>query len=354
MGSNRVEDFLAVKWFDGLLVGSNHLAHADRRTDSLFGRACGALMEQPGLVGEDSGGRTPSQLVEIDSQTVVDDGIEIGINITREFQALTPDGGLVVGVPNAQARFGTPVTTISTTLPTPSVPEANYYVCAKQVERDDLKIEKKESAEFTIELGYPGLQVKLVESDELKQQVTSEYAEHAVVGLVALTAGELAIDVEFIPPMVRLQSVASFDDGLIASLKTLIRDLYRLSVDMVQTSNIALAQGQMGADMLSRRTDYLGLRTLLLSEMGLVRNIDRISPSRFLFEVVGPVAMWWREYYQQQFKAADGQSPVKQLYDLASAILEMTYSDLCVGTDGILRSSRKFIEGLNRELGMVG
>jgi hypothetical protein len=354
MGSNRVEDFLAVKWFDGLLVGSNHLAHADRRMDSLLGQASGSLMDQPGLVGEDSAGRTPSQLIEIDSQSSVEDEINVNFNITRGFQALTPSGRLVVGIPNAQARFGTPVTTLSASLSTQGASQADYHVCAQQVQRDDLKIEKKESPEVAIDLGYPGLQLEVVESGEFRQRVASDFCDFAVLGSVSLADGEPVVDAEFVPPVVRLQSVASFDDGLLASIKTLINDLYRLSVDMVQTSNIALAQGQMGADLLGRRTDYIGLRSLLLGRMGMVHNIERISPARYLFEVVDPLAMWWREYYQQQFKAAADQSPVKQLYDLANALLEMTYFDLCAGSDRLLRSSRRFVEGLNRELGMVG
>ena len=89
--------------------------------------------------------------------------------------------------------------------------------------------------------------------------------------------------------------------------------------------------------------------------MGLVHNIERISPSRFLFEIVWPLGTWWREYYRRQFKqAADSQSPVKTLYDLANEILELSYMDICAGSDGMLRSSQKFVEGLNRELGMIG
>lgn len=356
MSNNRVEDLLAVKWFDGLLVGSNHLAHVDRRVDSLLGQACGSLMDQPGLLGEESGGRTPSQLVEIESQTALEEGIEVNVNVTRGFHALSPSGRLVVGMPNVQARFGTPVTSISTVLSTQVPAGSDFLVCAAQIARDDLKIERKESPESTIELGYPGLQIDLVARDDFKQQIVGDYHNHVAVGLVSLTDGELVVDSEYVPPVIRLQSVSSFDDGIVNSLKTLIQDLSRLSIDLVQTSNEALAQGQMGADLLSRRTDYLALRTMLLNEMGQVRHVERISPFRLLCEIMTPLATWWRQYSRQQFKQAvvDDQSPVKKLDGLSDTLLELTYSDLCAGSGDLLRLSKEFVEGINRELGMIG
>lgn len=356
MSNNRVEDLLAVKWFDGLLVGSDHLAHIDRRIDSLLGEACGSLMDQPGLLGEEPGGRTPSQLIEIDSQTALDEGVEVNLNVTRGFHALSPGGKLVVGVPNAQARFGTPVTAISTTLSTQDVTGSDFLVCAAQVARDELKIDRKESPESTIELGYPGLRVDLVEPDDFKQQIAGDYRNHAVIGMMSLLDGELVVDAEYIPPVIRLLSVASFDDGVVPSIKTLIQDLYRLSVDLVRTSNEALAQGQMGADLLSRRTDYLALRTMLLKDMGRVRHVERISPVRLLCEIMTPLATWWRQYSKQQFKqaVADDQSPVKALDDVSSALIELTFSDLCAGSGDLLRLSKKLVDGINRELGMIG
>jgi len=355
MSNTPVEDLLAVKWFDGLLVGSGHLAHADRRMVNLIAEACGALADQPGLIGEDSGGRTASQLVEIESQTALDDGIEVKFNFTRGFQALTPGGRLVIGVPNAQARFGIPVTSISTILPGQGDPNSDFLVCATQIEREDLKVERKQGTEEAIDLEYPGLGVELVESGDFKQRVASDFGNCAVVGLITLMDGEVAVDTEFIPPVLRLQSVASFDDGIVASLKTLIQDLYRFSVDLVQTSNMALAQGDLGADLLSRRTDYLALRTLLLHHVGRVRGLERISPARFMFDVVSPLATWWRQYYRQHFQqtVSDEQSPVKKLDDVANALLELTYTDLCAGTGDLLGLAKKFVEGLNREL-MIG
>jgi hypothetical protein len=356
MSNNRVENLLAVKWFDGLLVGSSHLAHIDRRMDSLLGEACGSLMDQPGLLAEESGGGTPSQLIEIDSQTALDEGIEVNINVTRGFQALSPRGSLVVGMPNAQARFGTPVTSISATLSTQNSTGSDVLVCAAQIARDDLKIELKDSPESTIELGYPGLRIDLAEPDDFKHQITGDYHDHVVIGMMSQLDGELAVDAEYIPPVIRLQSVASFNDGIITSLKTLIQDLYRLSVDLVRTSNEAVSQGQMGADLLSRRTDYLVLRTLLLNEMGRVRHVERISPVRLMFEIMTPLATWWRQYSQQQFKqaVADEQSPVKKLDDLSNALMELSYSDLCAGSGELLRLSKELVDGINRELGMIG
>lgn len=351
---------MAVRWFDGLLVGSGHFEHTDRRLDGRLSEVCGALVPQPGLVGDESGGRTPHQLVTIESQTREGDDFNISLNITRGFRALTPAGGLVVGVSNTQPRFGVPVTSVTAKLSVQGVVDGDYLVCVKQVARDDVKVEKKvgeETGAAGIELGYPGLWVDMVAVEEFKERVASDFGEHAVVGLISLVNGELVVDAGYVPPVLRCESVASFDDGLVPSLKTLLEDLFRLSVDLVRTSTAALSRGQVGADLVSRRSDYESLRTFLLGRTGVVRNIDRISPAQLHYEVLYPIAVWWRQYYDQQFKQATAgveQSPVKRVFDLANALTDLSYADLCAGSGDILREAKKFIEGLNRELGTIG
>jgi hypothetical protein len=352
-----LEDLLAVNWLDGLLVGSAHLSHSDRRVDSLLSEACGALLDQPGIFGEEQGGGTPSQLIMIETQTAADDGINVSLHITRAFRAFSPAGNLIIGIPNAETRFGIPTTTIRMTVPTNDADAADYIVCARQVTREDLKIEAKQDDGVGIELGYPGLEVEAVEMADFKARATGDLGGSVAIGVLGLAGDELVVDTEYVPPVVVLESVASFDDGLVSSLNTLLQDLYRLSFDLVQTSNAATAQGQIGVDLLSRRTDYVTLRTYLLSKLGVIRALGRTSPIRYLREIVIPVATWWRQYYESQFKQAAGAvdgSPVQRLYDLANALIEIKYYDLCAGTGAFLRDSKKLIEGINREIGLIG
>jgi hypothetical protein len=323
----------------------------------MLSEASGALMEQPGLVGEEPGGRTPHQLVAIASQTKDGDNIDLSLNITRGFHALAPAGRLVVGVSNTQARFGVPVASVKAGLTVKGMAGGDFLVCAEQVSRDDVKIEKKVGDDAGIELGYPGLRIDLVEIEDFKHRVVSDFSASAVIGLVSLVSGELVVDAEYVPPVVKLESVASFDDGLVPSVATLFEDLYRLSVELVRTSTAAFSQGQVGTDLISRRSDYETLRTFLLTKIGVIRNIGLISPVRFLLDVVHPVADWWRQYFEQQFKqtaAAADQSPVKRVFDLANAIAGLSYADLCAGSADFLRDTKKFVEGLNQELGMIG
>lgn len=359
MARNRIEDLLSVNWFDGLLVNRHHFSQSDRRMDGLLGEACGALLDQPGLFGEEAGGRTPHPLIEIESQTVSDEGIDIGLNVTRGFRAFAPAGNLILGIPNAQARFGVPATTIRTRLSAQdrSGSGKEFILWARQEVRSDLKIEKKVDGDSGIELGYPGLAVGLVEAGDFKRRVVSEFSDAFAIARLGLAGTELVVDTEYVPPVVRLESVSSFDDGLMPALGTLLQDLYRLSFDLVQTSSAALSAGQIGADLLSRHLDYETLRTFLLGGVGLIRGVGRVSPARLLRDVIVPVATWWRQYYERQFKQASGtpdHSPVRKLYDLANALTEVGYADLCAGSGDFLRSAKKFIEGLNQELGMIG
>lgn len=357
MSENLLENLLAVKWYDGLLVGSGHLAHIDRRLDGLISEACGALMEQPGLIGEEPGERTPNQLIAVESYVRDGDDFDLTLNITRGFQALSPAGRIIVGVSNTQARFGVPVTTIKATLAAKGLVDGDFLVCARQVEKDDAKIEKKTGEDTGIELGYPGLGIELVDVEAFKQRAPAGFGSAAVIGMISLVDGELVVDAEYVPPVVRLESVGSFDDGLVPSVVTLFHDLFRLSVDLVRTSTVAFSQGQVGGDLISRRSDYEALRAFLLTKSGVIRNMNRISPVKMLLELVCPTATWWRHYYEQHFKQAVGgvdQTPVKRVFDLANTLTDTSYVDLCAGTGNFLRNTKKFVEGLNQELGMIG
>jgi hypothetical protein len=355
VSNRRLEDLLSINWMDGLLVGSTHLLHSDRRVDSLLGEACGALLDQPGLIGDDSGGRTPNQLIEIESQTAGDNEISLSLHITRGFQAFSPGGGLIFGIPNAQTRFGVPAASIRASVQTRSG-DADFVVCARQDIRDDLKIETKTGDnDEVIELSYPGLAIDIVEVSDYKSRVTQDLSDSVAIGSLGQTGGEVVVDSEYVPPVVRLETVASFDDGLVASLITLLTDLYRLSYELVQTSGAASAQGQIGADLLNRRSDYETLRTFLMAQLGTIKGLGRISPTRFLRDIVIPVATWWRQYYDQQFKQTSGEgSPVKRLFNQANALTELTPGDLSAGTGEFLRDTRKFIEGVAHEIGLIG
>ena len=340
---------------DGLLVGSTHLLHGDRRVDSILSEACGALLDQPGLISDDSGGRTPNQLIEIESQTAGEEGISLNLHITRGFHAFSPGGDLVLGIPNAQPRFGIPAATLRTVVPVQGGAETDFVVCARQDKKEELKIEAKIEDDTTIELSYPGLQIETVEVADYKTRVTQDLNDCVVIGAVGLSGGEVVVDSSYVPPVVRLETVASFDDGLVASLMTLLQDLYRLSFDLVQTSGAASAEGRIGADLLYRRSDYETLRTFLMGQLGTIKGLGQISPTRFLRDIVIPVATWWRQYYDRQFKSTSGEgSPVKKLFDQANTLTEMTPGDLCAGSGDFLRSAKKFIEGVSHEIGLIG
>ncbi len=354
MGKNRLEDLLGVKWYDGLLVNSSHLSHLDARVSILVSEACAALNDQPGLIDEDPAGRSRYQLIEIDGHLKKEDALEVTLNITRAFRAVSPGGDVILAIPNNLPRSGIPTTTLRARLPLES--EGDYLVCIRQQLRNDLKIEATDESGEPMELVYPGLDVELVRIDDFKNRLTADLRDSVAVALISSIGGELTVDSDYIPPVARLEFVRSFDEALVGSLNALLSDLYRVISGLVESSRTAFSKEGVGADLMSRLTDYQILKAFLLSKQGILHHLNRLSPARFFFDIAYPLARWWVEYYQKQLKtvsSAGEQTPLKRLFDLGNRLMERSHEDLAAGTSFVLYESRDFIEGLNRELGVI-
>ena len=109
MPDETSQDFLAVRWYDGLLVRSDHLVQADARVSALSSQLAKVVLDQAGLMHIDSDMTMGSQLVEVAGLRRQDDGsTRISLNILKPFRGVSPDGHIIIGLPNKKQTRGLP------------------------------------------------------------------------------------------------------------------------------------------------------------------------------------------------------------------------------------------------------
>lgn len=168
MSFDEIERFLGVKWYDGLLVKSDHLLHADDRMLFLLSEMFNAAFDQPGITSVDPHTTVASQLIEVDNFRLKEnnEGAEITFNILKSFRCVTPDGGIVIAIPNKKIQEGVPTIVVKGDVIPHSEDYATYLVCIKQVPRDDLSIKRMYDWDQSIELLYPGLRLEILQRDK--------------------------------------------------------------------------------------------------------------------------------------------------------------------------------------------
>ena len=355
MAQSSFQNILPVNWFDGLLVSSRHLSHSDERVDALLAYAATSMMEQPGLTGDGPDGVTAHQLINIESQSSTEVGIELQISISRQFQALSPAGFLIIGIPNKNTRIGIPSTTLSAKLEKGA--DSEYLVCVRQGSREDLHVQVKGPDDLdNIELKYPSLEVAIIDPQAYLHGLRGQNSFFVPIGRIGVIDKKVVVDSEYIPPICRLELTASYDAGLLSSLTSHFQELQRNVYNLVQSAVLASVEGDLGTDFLSRRADYEALNSFLLGKLGLIRTLGRISPYRLLFEIVYPLVSWWNTYHDRQFQpgsnSANAVMPKASI--LANQILAIDFMHLCSESSQCLYRTREFLEALNSELGVLG
>jgi hypothetical protein len=355
MPDSRIENLLAVRWFDGLVVGSQHLAHSDRRVQRMLGEISQGALDQPGVLIDETPNRTPSQLIHLESSQTTPEGLRVTVTLTRPFVAVSPVGGLVIGYSSRGGQPGIPDRPLSATLPG-LAGDGALLLAVRQVAADDLKIEQKANTGNQLDLTYPGLQSLVVTVEQYKERVVGEFADCVVIGSVKVTGGTPIIDQEYVPPVVKLAATSAFNDGILPKISAHWDALFQVVTEKVDAAGAAFAAGQVGADLMSRRTDYEALRTLLLCTRGLAKNVAGISPTRLLFEAVQPLATWWEYHRARHFPNVDlnnQQSPVAAVSRRAQSIAGMTHRDLWVGSSELLRQTNEFLPGVKDVLAVA-
>jgi len=347
VSGSRIENLLGVKWYDGLVVGSHHLTHSDRRVDELVAELCKAGLDQPGLLSDDSPNRTPSQLIEIESSEPSPEGLRVRIALTRPFAAVSLSGQFVVGHTSRGGQAGIPDSPFVVAVPVQTTEPV--LVCVRQVDAEELQIDGGADTDSTVTLRYPGLEGVAVSIDNYIERVVGDYADYAPIGSIDLAGGNPVVDQTYIPPVLKLTTASAFDEGLVTKISAQWETLFRTVSEKIDAAGAAFAQGQVGADLMSRRTDYEALRTLLLCTWGLAKNITGISPTRLHFEAVQPIASWWEHHRGRHFPNVDLESqtsPVAAVSRLARSLANMTHRDLCAGSSTMLQLTNEFLPGI--------
>jgi hypothetical protein len=347
MSGSRIENLLGVKWYDGLVVGSRHLTHSDRRVDGLIAELCKVGLDQPGLLSDDAPERTPGQLIEVESSEMAPEGLRARIALTRPFAAVSLSGRIVVGHTSRGGQAGIPDNPFGVVVPTGTT--GRVIVCVRQVGAEALQIEGSAGADATVELRYPGLEGAAAPIDNYIERVTGDFSDHVAIGALDMTGGTPVVDQSYIPPVLKITTANAFDDGLVSRIPAHWEALFRVVTEKVDAAGAAFAQGQVGADLMRRRTDYEALRTLLICTWGLANNVGGISPTRLLFEAVHPVAGWWENHRSRHFPNVDLQSqtsPVAAVTRLSQSLSGLKHRDLCAGSSTLLRQTNEFLPGI--------
>ncbi len=353
MAESRIEDLLGVKWFDGLVVGSRHLTHSDRRVQGLLAEICHGALDQPGLTGgERVSGVTPAQLIQLESIEATQPGSTLKLVLTRSFVAVSLSGRISIGYRDESSGIGRHFTA---SLPQPAT-DGQLLVCVRQQDAEELKVERRVDSDSKIDLTYPALDGLAVPHRQFTEGVAADYADYVPIGALIVEKGRPVVDQKYIPPVLKLSAVNAFDDGIVPKISAHWERLFRAVSEKVDAAGAAFAQGQGGADLMKRRTDYEALRTLLLSTWGMARNIAGVSPTGLLFGAVQPVAVWWDFHRGRHFPNLDlenKQSPVAAVSRLARTLANMTRRDLCAGSSDLLVCTNEFLHGVTEVLAVA-
>ena len=340
MARDNVEGFLAVKWHDGLMVRSDHFLHTDARVSALFSEAVKVFFDQPGLAQIRSDATVSSQLVGIENVRPKGEGetLEITLNVLSPFLGLTPDGGIVVGIPNTKGSLAMPATAVKVEIQ--SGKRADYLLCAKQKTNEELNIRKICAEDRVIELSYPGLQVDAVTAERYKSLISTEYANCVPVALLRAEEDEAEIAPSYIPPVTRLRLADFFQRGAVTSLAQLLLRLSDVSSEYIGAGGYLFSREEVGVEVRTRYYNYHLLNALLLAKSGMVRDLSEFSPVRFFHELMFPLARWFDQYYGTLKERKSSMAP---LATASSRIRELSGTDLFAGTETILALSNDFV-----------
>jgi hypothetical protein len=347
-----MEEFLGVKWFDGLLVKGDHLLHGDNRVLSLFSDSYRVGVDQPGIIDIEAHSAVASQLVDIDNIIPREggEGIDIAFKILKPFRSLAPDGSIVIAIPNTMNYNGAPTTEVKGTLKNPPRSLTDHLVCIKQGAREELAVKRMLTPDQPIELVYPGLDVDIVEVENYKSYLASDYTSYAPVALIAVEGANAEAHGSYIPPVMKLQFVEHFDTGLVDSIGKLFDELIDVSGQYLAAGGSVFSREGIGADLRTRYNFYHVLNAMLLAKSGLLKNLSRLSPFRFFYELMYPLTQWFDRYYEN---IGDRKSSIAPVSAASAQIRDLSHEDLSARTDRLLNLSRDFIHKLNETIRLI-
>jgi hypothetical protein len=351
MQQDRTEALLGVKWYDGLLVRCDHLAHTDSRILNMFSESIGIASEQPGLIHVDSRNSVDSHLVSIKGLRKQGEALEITFRVLHPFISLAPDRNLVMAMPDGkgQAQGTSPETKIP--FPPPNRVAKEYLLCLQQAGGQDLSVKKMCNADEFIDLVYPTVTGDLVDPDRYMNYFRTKCRSSTPVALVVTDGNTVDVAASYVPPMTKLEVVRHFDNAILDSLENLMAELTEVVLGYLRGGGHVISRADVGVDLRTRYNYYNVLSSLLLSKAGLVRNLGGTSPVRFLNEIMYPLATWFDQYLGS---LKERRHSLAEADAAASKVRLLSGSDVCLRTDHLLTYSREFLYELNETLKEMG
>ena len=168
------------------------------------------------------------------------------------------------------------------------------------------------------------------------------------IAKVELGGEQPSVNADFIPPLIRLGSVAGFDSGILSSLEAGYNRLFGVLSEQVEAAGAAFAKGHGGPELMSRRSDYEALRSIMISLRGIVADFEQVSARKLLREVAQPIAFWWLHHKNRHFPDISSQQEdaLGRVTSAAESLMGLTHGDLCAGSSGVLHGANNFFTDL--------
>lgn len=344
MAYDAADDFLTVRWYDGLLVRCDHLLQTDARVSALFSQIARIALDQPGLIHIDSDMAVGSQLIEVAGVRREEaGGTRVSFNVLRPFRAVSPDGHFIIGLPNSSRAPGVPAPEVSGLIGSDQT-ATSYLVCAGQGDSVDVNLKRARTAEQPIELAYPSLRIELVPPELCVNHSGSGYPACLPLALLAVEGEKAEIDTSYFPPVVMLKLIEFFNTDVVSALLRALEELCQVSTEYLAAGGHLFSREGVSVDLRTRYNYYHVLNAILLSRSGMLRRFRELSPSGLLDGMMYPLTRWFDQYYDSLKERRASLTP---LATLSSKLRALSGKDLCVRTDDLLALSLEFVMGIN-------
>jgi len=353
MSYKGFDNFLGVRWVDGLLVNCKHLSHTDLKTDSMISDLLFASIDQPGIINIDSQSGLHSQLIEIESFERKDtpDDFSLSINILNPFRCIAPNGNNIIAIPNNEKRPGIPLVPLKTDFTITSHEYSDYLLCIKQINREEYNIRRDYGIENTVELIYPCLSIILISEEQYISGILSDYQDYVPISSITIQDERAEVSKNYIPPLLKLNLTRHFDSNLLGSIISLLDDLMVISAQYISAGGNVLSRDNVSPQLRTRYNLYTILNSILVSNCGLVRYLGNLSPAAFYSKIMYPLMRWFDQYKNCLSKQEIESKNVDSIY---TKIKNYSLNDFYAGTFDALENSRIFISELKNFIEYIG
>lgn len=336
---------LPVNWFDGLVVTSEHLRHADNRIGALIKAITSLPGNRPGLLQVIAHEAGFGQLVGIRNVAPNETNgcLTIMFDFPVGFTAFVPCGGVLMVLPNTDMTSGIPRPDITATLDRTDNGTGAYLVCVRQGGHSELTIVRTLPASQTIDLMYPETEVVLLKPHKYKELVYQDYRSYVPIARIMGDADDIRVDADYIPPVLTMGQIELFRSGSLGALLSLFSELRDKVLHYLTISGKIFTDPEIGAELVLRYNLYVCLGTIIINQSAVGLKLPQLSPFQFKTDVMSPLTSWLRH-----FTSLTGSGDCRLVKDMQTCFQldALTEDDLGCGTDILLNLSVQFLRQL--------